>query len=118
MAPLLVEAPFFTLATRTVDNVYPRGDGRFLLAWTGGSSSERNRLEFRDYSMAQGLSARQSMPYEVFGASSNQQVLQKITGTSGSPAGAPPPSSTGRYTYQPPQQQPGVVERLFKWLFG
>lgn len=51
-------------------------------------------------------------------ASSNQQVLQKIRAASGSPAGAPAPSSTGRYTYQPPQQQPGVVERLFKWLFG
>lgn len=49
----------------------------------------------------------------------NAQVLQKIRATSG--ASAPSPSSTGRstFTYQPPPQQPpGVVERLFKWLFG
>lgn len=50
--------------------------------------------------------------------SSNAQVLQKIRAASGAPTSAPPPSSSGRYTYQPPTQQPGVVERLFKWLFG
>lgn len=51
-------------------------------------------------------------------ASSNAQVLQKIRAASGSSPSAPPPSSAGRYTYQPPPQQTGVVERLFKWLFG
>lgn len=51
-------------------------------------------------------------------ASSNAQVLQKIRTASRPPASPPPPSSAGRYTYQPPQHQPGVIERFFKWLFG
>lgn len=51
-------------------------------------------------------------------ASSNAQVLQKIRAASGAPAPASPAHTAGRQTYQPSQQQPGVVERLFKWLFG
>jgi hypothetical protein len=77
-SPFLVEAHFFTLATRMVDKVYPRGDGRFMLAWTGGQQGVRNRLEFRDYSAAQGLSARQSMPYEVATAT-NMTALHAST---------------------------------------
>lgn len=51
-------------------------------------------------------------------ASSNAQVLQKIKAASGSPPTAPPATSGGRYANQPPPQQPGAVERFFKWLFG
>lgn len=50
--------------------------------------------------------------------SSNAQVLQKIRASSAPSAPTQPPGSPGRHTYQPPPQQPGVVERLFKWLFG
>lgn len=53
--------------------------------------------------------------------SSNAAVLQKIRAASGSQSAgrtAPPPSSAGSYRYQSPPQEPGVVERLFKWLFG
>lgn len=35
-----------------------------------------------------------------------------------SPAETQASSFTGRYTYQPLQQQPGVVNRIFKWLLG
>lgn len=55
-------------------------------------------------------------------ASPNAQVLQKIRAASGTPLSAPVSNSSRRSTYQPPAQtpaqQPGVVERVFKWLFG
>ena len=52
--------------------------------------------------------------------SSNAQVLQKIRASSGSTRAAPPAGSNGRYTYHylPSPQKPGIVKRLFKWLFG
>jgi hypothetical protein len=51
-------------------------------------------------------------------SSSNAEVIKKIRASSGSAGAAPPTRSTGRHTHQPSTQQPGIVERLFKWLFG
>lgn len=96
------------------------GAGKAAGAFAAATSSNQQTLDkIRGVSgAAPSAPARPAGPPQAPAASSNQQVLQKIKAASGSPAGAPPPSSTGRYTYQPPQQQPGVVERLFKWLFG
>ena len=93
------------------------GAGKAAGAFSAATTSNRQTLDkIRGVSSAPPSPAppRASSP----AASSNAQVLQKIRAASGSPAAAPPPSSTGRYTYQPSPQQPGVVERLFKWLFG
>jgi hypothetical protein len=79
---LQVEPPFMTLATPDVANVYPRGDGRFLLAWTGGQAATRNRLEFRDYSPTDGLSDLQSMPFEVFSATNMTHLNVSLHGIS------------------------------------
>jgi len=51
-------------------------------------------------------------------ASPNAAVLQKIRTTSGTSGSTPPSSATGRYSYQPSPQKPGVIERLVKWLFN
>lgn len=57
---------------------------------------------------------------EVSGAApfSNAQVLQKIQDSSGSAGAAPPTGPVGRPTSQPSPQKPGIIKRLFKWLFG
>lgn len=51
-------------------------------------------------------------------ASPNAAVIQKIRAASGSPASSTPPSPAGQNTYRSPPQQQGVVERVFRWLFG
>lgn len=96
------------------------GAGKSAGAFAAATSSNQQTLDkIRGVSGAATTApARPAGPPPTPAASSNQQVLQKIKAASGSPAGASAPSSTGRYTYQPPQQQPGVVERIFKWLFG
>ena len=42
----------------------------------------RNPLEFRDYSPVTGLSALQSMPFEVFAATNNVVLLASVYGIS------------------------------------
>ena len=53
--------------------------------------------------------------------SSNAQVLAKIRAASQAPVPARPPVSSGRHSYQPPSrqqpEQPGILEKFFKWLF-
>lgn len=93
------------------------GAGRAAGAFTAATTSNQQTLDkIRGVSGAAPSPAapRASSPTP----SSNAQVLQKIRASSGSTAANPPPGSTGRYTSQPSPQQPGVVERLFKWLFG
>ncbi len=77
-----VEPPFFTLATPDVEGVYRRGDGKFLLAWLGGESGVRDRLEFRDFSPASGLGPRRSFPYEVASATNETKLLASKFGVS------------------------------------
>jgi hypothetical protein len=49
-------------------------------------------------------------------ASSNAAVLHKVRAASGSPSPTAPPKTSS--SYQPPSQEPGIVERIVKWLFG
>jgi hypothetical protein len=49
--------------------------------------------------------------------SANAQVVQKIRASSGSVRSSPSTVPTGSQIYRPPAPQPGVVERLVKWLF-
>lgn len=92
------------------------GAGKAAGAFTAATTSNQQTLD-----KIRGVSGAASSPAAPRASSppvsSNARVLEKIRAGSGSPA-SPPSSSTGRYTYQPPPQQPGVVERLLKWLFG
>src|SRR4051812_19995459 len=78
-SPFLVEAPFFSLGTPAVEGVHPRGDGRFLLVWPGGSS--RTALEMRNYSAAVGL-GRMSFPYQNSAATSSTTLIATPFGIS------------------------------------
>lgn len=93
------------------------GAGKAAGAFTAATTSNQQTLD-----KIKGVSGATPSPAGPRASSpahsSNAQVLQKIRASSGSPVPAPPPGSSGRHTYQPPPQQPGVVERLFKWLFG
>lgn len=92
-----------------------KGAAAFSAA-TSGSSNQQTLDKIRGVSRA---AANPSLPRASSPTvSSNAQVLRKIRAASGSPPSAPTPSSTGRQTYRPPTQQPSVVQRLFKWLFG
>lgn len=119
------------------------GAGKAAGNFTAATSSNQQTLDrikciSGSVSAISSSSASTSAP----ATSSNTQVLQKIRAASASslPASSPspssagrstyhrsnsagrsstpsqPPSSTGRYTYQPPQQRPGIIARLFKWL--
>lgn len=93
------------------------GAGKAARAFSAATTSNQQTLDkIRGMSGAAPTPAapRASPP----APSSNAQVLQKIRASSGSAGATPPTGSTGRHTYQPSTQQPGVVERLFKWLFG
>jgi hypothetical protein len=102
------------------------GAGKAAGAFTPATSSNQHTLDkIRGVSGAatappttRAPTAQPTAPARSQAASSNAQVLQKIRAASGSPAPAPAPSTSGRYTYQPPPSQPGAVERFFKWLFG
>lgn len=101
------------------------GAGKAAGAFTAATSNNQQTLDkIRGVSGAAPAAAPPRAPSpaaapQSSAASSNAQVLAKIRAASGTPASAPPPASSGRYTYQPPSQQPpGVVERFFKWLFG
>lgn len=63
-AAFVVEPPFFQLGTPGVEGVYPRGDGRFVLAWRAGTPGVRTPIELRDFSIASGLGPRLSIPYQ------------------------------------------------------
>jgi hypothetical protein len=93
------------------------GAGKAARAFSAASTTNQQTLDkIRGVS---GAAQRPAAPRPTSPApSSNAQVLQKIRTSSGSAGAAPPTGSTGRHTYQPSPQQPGVVERLFKWLFG
>lgn len=64
-----------------------------------------------------GAATRPNAPSQT-AVSPNAAVLQKIRTASGTSGSTPPPSATGRYSYKPPVQQPGVIERFVKWLFN
>ncbi|GAP66858.1 Mn2+-dependent serine/threonine protein kinase [Mizugakiibacter sediminis] len=93
------------------------GAGRAAGAFTAATTSNQQTLD-----KIKGVSGPAPSPAGPRASSpapsSNAQVLQKIRASSGPSVPTPPPVSPGRHTYQPPSQQPGVVERLFKWLFG
>lgn len=93
------------------------GAGKAAGAFTAVTSHNQQMLD--RIKSSSGASASPASPRATSSvASSNAAVLQTIRVASGSPSSAPPPSSTGSYRHQPPPQQPGVVERIFKWLFG
>ena len=93
------------------------GAGKAARAFSAATTSNRQTLD--KIRGASGAAPSPAAPRASSQApSSNAQVLQKIRASSGSARAAPPTGSTGRHTYQPSPQQPGVVERLFKWLFG
>lgn len=97
------------------------GAGKAAGAFSAAASSSSNQQtldKIRGVSSAAPAPSTSRSPAPAPAASSNQQVLQKIRAASGSPASSPLTTSSGRYTYQPPPQQHGVVKRLFKWLFG
>ncbi len=96
------------------------GAGKSAGAFAAATNSNQQTLvKIRGVSgAAPSVPARAPGPAPAPAASSNQQVLKTIRAASGSAAGGPAPSSTGRHSYQLPPQQPGVVERIFKWLFG
>lgn len=93
------------------------GAGKSARAFSAATTSNQRTLE--NIRRASGAAPSPAAPRASSPARpSNAQVLQKIRASSGSARAAPPTGSTGRPTYQPSPQQPGVVERLFKWLFG
>ncbi|TWO69128.1 serine/threonine protein kinase [Caenimonas sedimenti] len=96
------------------------GAGKAAGAFSAGkpSSQSSNQQTLDKIRGVSGAAPSPSSPAAAQPVSPNAQVLQKIRAASGAPPSAPPSSASGRYTYQPPPQQPGVVERLFKWLFG
>jgi hypothetical protein len=81
-SPFLVEAPFFSLGTPAVEGVHPRGDGRFLLVWPGGSSAQRTPLEMRNYAGATGLGDRMSFPYQNSSATNSTTLIATPYGVS------------------------------------
>ncbi len=93
------------------------GAGRAAGAFTAVTSQNQQILD--RIKSSPGTSASLASPRATsLVASSNAAVLHTIRVASGSPSSTPLPSSTGSYRHQPPPQQPGVVERIFKWLFG
>lgn len=91
------------------------GAGKSAGAFAAGGSSNQQTLD-RIKGVSGAATSHATSRAPVPAGSPNAAVLQKIRAASG--AASPAPTSSGRQTYQPPPQQPGVVEKLFKWLFG
>lgn len=93
------------------------GAGRTAGSFKGAISSNQQTLDrIKGVSGASAPPAVSRAPIPV--TSSNSAVLQTIRAASGSPPPAPPSSARGRYNYRPPPRQPGVIDRIFKWLLG
>jgi hypothetical protein len=94
------------------------GAGKAAGAFSAAKSSSNQQTLARIRSVSGAVPSPAAPRPSSPAASPNAQVLQKIRAASGSSVPSPKPNSARRPTYQSPAQQPGAVERLFKWLFG